>query len=136
VGKLTRPLRVEIVGLFPEFYRLCPKGVNYLDACGLEPDDSQVRDYPARVQAMGRRLQETYVRLMREFGDRLFPVSVGLTSLRGLWLVWKHRLSSQEVYVVVGDRAIPTSLGYPVVREAVRSALARATASANPAAAR
>lgn len=117
------PLKIEIVGLFPEFYRLCPKGADYLGACGLEPDASQVRDYPPEVQAMGRRLEETCVGIFREFGGRVFPVSVGLASLRGLVLAWRHRLSSDEVYVVVNGRPIPTSLGYPAVRQALREAL-------------
>lgn len=117
------PVRVELVGLFPEFYRMCPKGVDYMNSCGLEPESEQLRDYPPDIQEMGQMLQDTYHRLMAEFGGRVMPTSVGVASLRGLWLSLRHRLDSRRVWVIAGGRAVPVTAGYEQVRSAVAAAL-------------
>lgn len=122
----ARRLKVELVGLFPDFYRLCPRGCDWMQGGGLDIAEDQLRDYPPPVQEAGRRLQEIYNGLMRDFYDRIMPVSVGLMSARGLWLTLRHRLDSSQVYVVVGRRAIPATSGYTAVQAAVREALAAA----------
>lgn len=117
-------LKVELVGLFPDFYRLCPRGCDWMKGGGLDIRRDQLRDYPPAVQEAGRRLQEIYDGLMRDFYDQIVPVSVGLMSARGFWLALRHRLDSGQVYVVVGRRAIPATSGYATVQAAVREALA------------
>ncbi|HEX6989570.1 MAG TPA: hypothetical protein VF282_08880 [Bacillota bacterium] len=121
-----RRLKVELVGLFPDFYRLCPRGCDWMKGGGLNVDADQLRDYPPAVQEAGRKLQEIYESLMRDFHDVVVPVSVGLLSARGFWLALRHRLDSRQMYVIVGERAIPVSAGYGTVQAAVRGVLAMA----------
>jgi len=121
-----RLLKVELVGLFPDFYRVCPRGCGWIQGGDLDIHQDQLRDYPPAVQEAGRRLQDIYRKLMRDFQDRVVPVSVGMLSARGIWLALRHRLDSNQVYVVVGRRAVPVTAGYEAVQAAVRQALSAA----------
>lgn len=112
-------VRVELVGMLPELYRICPKGSAL---CALEPGEAQMGEYPQEVLANQAACVEIYNRLLGEFGGRAVPISVSTMSLRGLWLSFKHRLG-QQLTVVVGADAIPLEAGYERVRSAVRSAL-------------
>lgn len=122
----SRRLKVELVGLFPDFYRLCPRGCDWMKGGGLDISADQLRDYPPAVQEAGQRLQEIYHGLMRDFHDEVVPVSVGLLSARGFWLSLRHRLDSGQVYVVIGEQVIPVTDGYATVQAAVRRVLATA----------
>lgn len=122
---MARPVVVELVGLFPLYYRLCARSLGRLaGTCDLELPDDQLREYPPAVREQGRQLQVLYRQLMGEFGDRVVPVSVPLTSLRGLWLSLRYGIRTGEFVVVVGGRAVPARAGYEAVRAAVAAALA------------
>lgn len=117
---MERPLLVELVGMFPENYRLCHRSVGL---CGVAEDQDQLADYPPEVREQGRQIQELYERLLFDFGGRVLPVSVGLPSLRGLWLSLRHGLRAGEVAVVVRGRAVRLADGYEAVRRTVEQAL-------------
>lgn len=119
----ARPLVVELVGLFPLFYKLCPKGFDWRTGCALEWPEDQLGDYPPEVQAQGRLLQDLVPRLVAEFGSRVRPVSVPLTSIRGIWLSLRYGIRTGEVVVVAGRRAVRADRGYEAVRAAVAQAL-------------
>lgn len=121
--KKAAPVVVELVGLFPLFYRLCPKGFDWGTGCAPEWPDQQLRDYPPEVRAQGRLLQDLVGRLMTEFGDRIRPVSVPLASFRGLWLSLRYGVRTGEVVVVAGGRAARASDGYEAVRAVVAGAV-------------
>lgn len=117
---MERPLLVELVGMFPENYRLCHRSVAL---CGVTADQEQRADYPPDVREQGRQIQELYERLMADFGGRVVPVSVGLPSLRGLWLSLRYGLRAGEVAVVVRGRAVRLADGYETVRRTIQHAL-------------
>ncbi|HEY8394268.1 MAG TPA: hypothetical protein VIK92_05695 [Thermaerobacter sp.] len=117
------PVVVELVGVFPLFYRLCPKGFDWGTGCAPEWPGQQLRDYPPEVQAQGRLLEDLVQRLVAEFGGRIQPVSVPLASFRGLWLSLRYGIRTGEVVVVAGGRAVRASDGYEAVRAVVAAAV-------------
>lgn len=121
-----RPLRVEIVGLFPEFYRMCPTGCDWLGRAGVDAVGPQHAEYPEAARAAAERLAEVAARLLRDFGGRTVPVSVGYLSPRGLWLALRYRLRAGGLYAVVGGRCLDLQAAdaYEALREAVAAALA------------
>ena len=119
----TRPLPVEVVGLFPLYFKLCPRGMPWGMACGLEWPEEQARDYGPDERARERQLQELVARLAADFGPRIRLVSVPLASWRGAWLAWRHGLATGEVAVVAGGRAARLTQGYDRVRAVVAEAL-------------
>lgn len=114
---------MELLGMWPEYFQMCPTRTDVIEACNLEPGREQLADYPPEIRANGALLQDLYARLMADFGGRVIPVSVGYASLRGAWLSLRHRLG-QDPVVVVGGRAVPVSAGYAAVKDAVTAALA------------
>jgi len=119
-------LKVELLGMWPEFFQMCPTRTDLIEACNLEPAREQLQDYPPEVRANGLVLQSLYARLMEDFAGRVIPVSVGYASLRGAWLSLRFRLR-QDPVVVVGGKAVPVSAGYGAVKAAVTEALSLAS---------
>lgn len=115
------PLTVELVGLWPEYYQLCPKGAALM-GCAIEGIKSQTQDYPGQMQEDGRLLQELYAALLRDFGERVRPVSVSYTSGRGLWLSLRYRLRGSSPTVIV-DGLVAPATDYEAVQAAVGAAL-------------
>lgn len=122
-----RPLRVELVGLWPEFYRICALRCDGLAAAGIDPARSQRAEYPPEAQGAAARLADVASRLQRDFGGRVLPVSVGYLSPRGAWLAWRHRLRSGGAYAVVAGWCLDLEQpgAYERLRQAVAAALAR-----------
>jgi hypothetical protein len=118
-----RPVRVELVGMLPDLYKMCPKGA---DMCQLEPRAEQMQDYPPAVLKNQEEAVEIFNRLLAEFGWRVLPITVGTMSWRGFWLSLKHRLGQDLAIVVEGRRVVLAADGYHSVRLAVAEALERA----------
>jgi hypothetical protein len=62
-------------------------------------------------------------RLLQDFGDRIYPQSVMLTSGRGLWLSLRHRLGNDLSLVLNGKRAVPADAAYEVIKAAIQEEL-------------
>lgn len=118
------PLTVELVGLIPDLYKLCPTRCDWASAGEVAADGEQLRDYPEEARRAAAEAAALWERLVREFAGRVRPVSVGYLSPRGIWLSLRHRLRTGEVYAVVAGRAVPAAAGYEAVRAAVLEALA------------
>jgi len=80
------------------------------------------------MRRRGEVLAEWHRRLLAEFGPRVLPVPVPLTTPRGFWLALRHGLRSDEVAAVVAGRAVRDREGYEAVRQAVAAALGQALA--------
>lgn len=117
---MPRTVKVELVGMLPELFKMCPKGS---EVCSLEPAEDQMRDYPPEVQAVQAQAVEVYNRLLADFSGFAVPSSVGYMSPRGFWLSLRHRLGQDLTVVVDGKRAVPLKQGYEAVRAAVAEAL-------------
>jgi len=124
-GRRGRPLRVEIVGLFPLYFKLCPRAMPWALACGLEGPADQEREYPAPERDRQRRLVQLVRHLAARFGDQVEPVTVPLPSLRGAWLAVRHRLRSDEMAVVVGGRCVRVDDDYGALDRWLSACLAR-----------
>lgn len=118
---MAESVKVELLGMLPELFKMCPKGS---DVCALEPAEDQMKDYPPEVRANQEAFGQIYNQLLSDFGGRAVPITVGYMSPRGFWLSLKHHLQ-QELTVVVDGRAIPVDEGYEPVRQAVTEALSR-----------
>ncbi|ADU52331.1 hypothetical protein Tmar_2253 [Thermaerobacter marianensis DSM 12885] len=119
-----RPLRVEIVGLFPLYYKMCPRGMPWGYACGLEGPAEQEREYPEAERRGQRRLEALVRHLAARFGSQVDPVTVPLTSLRGTWLATRHRIRTGELAVVVGGRCARFEEDYEAVDRLIEGCLA------------
>lgn len=115
-------VKVELLGLWPEYFQLCPTATDAVQACNVEPRAGQLGDYPAQTQADGALLQDLYARLLQDFAGAVLPVSVSYASPRGLLLSLRFRLR-QEPVAVVGGRAIALRDGYDKLKAAVAAAL-------------
>jgi hypothetical protein len=121
---MRQPVRVEFVGLLPETLRTCMAHYCVPGAVGKPDIEAQLREYPPEIQALHQQAVSLCERLMQDFGDRIYPQSVMLTSGRGLWLSLRHRLHYDLSLVIDGTRVVPAAAGYEVVKAAIQEALA------------
>jgi hypothetical protein len=119
------PIKVELVGLLPEFYRLCTKcqPMDYLGAAGVDYIGDQMSDYPEPILTEQKKLADLYYRLSEDFGNRVRLVPVELTSLRGVWLSLRHRLKNAPSLVIEGKRIVHGQLAYEEIKRAVQEEL-------------
>src|SRR5919108_6582206 len=112
---MEQPVHVEFVGLLPETLRTCMAHYCMPGSVGQPDIEAQLRDYPPEIQAIHRQAVALCERLRQDFGDRISPQSVMLTSGRGLWLSLRHRLNNDLSRVINGARAVPAKEGYEAV---------------------
>jgi hypothetical protein len=120
---MNQPVHVEFVGLLPETLRTCMAHYCVPGPVGKPDIEAQLREYPPEIQAIHQQAVALCERLMQDFGDRIYPQSVMLTSGRGLWLSLRHRLNNDLALVINGTRAVPAAAGYDVVKAAIQEAL-------------
>ena len=120
---MRQPVRVEFVGLLPETLGTCMAHYCLPGQVGKPDIDAQLREYPPAIQAIHHKAVSLYDRLMQDFGDRIYPQSVMLTSGRGLWLSLRHRLKNDLSLVINGRRVVPADVGYDVIKAAIREEL-------------
>jgi hypothetical protein len=115
-------VKVELVGLLPEFYRICTKcqPVDYLLLGGTDYISEQMADYPPEVLEEQKKLFDLYQRLTHDFAGAVVPVPVNLLSLRGLWLSLRYKLGKRGAVVIGGKRVLTADLPYEVIREAIK----------------
>jgi hypothetical protein len=122
-----RPIRLEMVGLFPELFSVCVSRcmTGQLARAGASADRDQLGDYPPDVLAMHNAAGELFAALVAEFGGRVAVVATGTASPRGLWLSMRHRLPSSGVAVFLEGRLLDVPLeDVPAIRRAVAAELA------------
>lgn len=117
------PVRVEIVGLFPLYFKMCPRGMPWGTGCSLEWPEEQARDYPPAEQERQRQLAALVAHLAAHFGSRVDVVTVPLTSWRGTWLATRFRLRTDQVAVVAGGRCARLDEGYEAIHRLVAACL-------------
>jgi hypothetical protein len=122
---LQQPIRVEMVGLLPTLFNMCANccTTDTMGACGIDLVADQMRDYPPEVVETNQRAAELYTRLLQEYGGVVVPLAVSTTSLRGLWLSLRHRLSSGLSIVVNGRRVIAGNADYDELKRAIEQEL-------------
>lgn len=120
---MKQPVRVEFVGLLPETLRTCMAHYCVPGSFGRPDVEAQLREYPPEIQAIHYQAVSLCERLMEDFGDRIYPQSVMLTSGRGLWLSLRHRLNNDLSLVINGTRVVSAMAGYEVVRAAIQAEL-------------
>lgn len=120
-------IRVELIGLMPEVYKVCTKcqPMDYLSLAGVDYLAEQVADYPQEILKEQKRLLELYDRLAKDFSSAVLLVPVGLISVRGLWLSIRHRLRNRPAVIIGGRRALPGDLPYENIRLAIEEELAK-----------
>ncbi|MDI3297964.1 MAG: hypothetical protein QJR08_02225 [Bacillota bacterium] len=101
-------IRVEIVGLLPEFFNMCAacQGMDFLRIASLDYPRDQLREYPPEVVEEQQRAVDVVNALVGEFGPAVEPVSVDVYSPQGLWLSLRHRLGRGPALVVAGRRVV------------------------------
>ena len=125
-GATSRPLRLELVGFFPELFSVCASRcmTGELARSGASADRDQLRDYPPDVLAVHEAAGELFASVLGEFGGRVAVVATGTASPRGLWLSLRHRLPSSGVGVFLEGRRLDASLDdVPAIRRKVVAAL-------------
>lgn len=116
------PIKVELVGLLPAFYRVCTKcqPMDYLLLGGANYLSEQVAGYPPEILEEQKRLYDLYERLIHDFSSAVVPIPVDLLSLRGLWLSLRCKLGKEAAVVIRGKRALRADLPYDVIRQAIK----------------
>jgi len=120
---MKQPVRVEFVGLLPETLGTCM--AHYcVPGKVAQPDlDAQLLEYPPEIQAIHHKAVSLYDRLMRDFGEQIYPQSVMLTSGRGLWLSLRHRLKNELSLVINGKRVVPADAPYDMIIATIQEEL-------------
>jgi hypothetical protein len=122
-----RPLRLELVGLFPELFSMCVSccTTDEFGRCGISLDADQLRDYPPDLVARHAEAAELFTELLAEFQGRVAVIVTGLMSPRGAWLAVRHRLPTGVTLFLEGRR-LPMRLDDRLaIRAAVAAALDR-----------
>ncbi len=114
-----------MVGLLPTLFNMCANccTTDTMGACGIDLVADQMRDYPPEVVETNHRAAELYSRLLQEYGGAVIPLAVSTTSLRGLWLSLRHRLSSGFSIVVNGRRVVAGIADYDELKRAIEQEL-------------
>src|SRR5712691_891285 len=122
---LQQPIRVEMVGLLPTLFNMCANccTTDTIGACGIDLVADQMREYPPEVVETNQRAAELYSRLLQEYSGAVIPLAVSTTSLRGLWLSLRHRLSSGFSIVVNGRYVVADTADYDELKRAIEQEL-------------
>jgi hypothetical protein len=122
---LQQPIRVEMVGLLPTLFNMCANccTTDTMGACDIDLVADQMRDYPPEVVETNQHAAELYSQLLQEYGGMVIPLAVSTTSLRGLWLSLRHRLSPDFSIVVNGRRVIAGNADYDELKRAIEQEL-------------
>ena len=120
---MRQPVRVEFVGLLPETLGTCMAHYCVPGQVAKPDIEAQLREYPPEIQAIHHRAVSLYDRLMQDFGARIYPQSVMLTSGRGLWLSLRHRLKGDLSLVINGKRTVPADAAYDMIKAAIEEEL-------------
>ena len=118
-----RPIRLELVGLFPELFSMCVSccTTDEFGRCGISLDADQLRDYPPDLVSRHAEAAQLFTELLTEFQGRVAVIVTGLMSPRGLWLALRHRLG-MGVTLFLEGRRLAIALDD---RQAIRRAVAR-----------
>ena len=101
--KMPRRKRVEILALLPTVYS------NKCKAFCVSVHDSyalQELEYPQELLKYKNMLSEFYQQLVKRFGNLVEVSIVNPLSPRGLWLMLRHRLSGNGLWVVIDGREV------------------------------
>ena len=124
----ARRVKVEFVGLLPTFFNMCAPccTTDYVKRCGVDHEAEQLSEYPPEAVATQDKASELYARLMRDFGEGILPIAVGLTSPRGLWLSLRHRLGRDLNLVINGHRVLSGDVDYEIIKQVIQDELEEA----------
>jgi hypothetical protein len=102
----SRPIRLELVGLFPELFNMCVSccTTDAFGRCGISLDADQLRDYPPDLVATHAEAAQLFGELLAEFHGRVAVVVTGLMTPRGVWLAVRHRLPTGVSLFLEGHR--------------------------------
>lgn len=120
-------IRVELIGLIPEVYKVCTKcqPIDYLDFTGIDYVSEQVAGYPEEVRAEQEKLLNLYCWLRRDFSGAVVPVPIGLMSFRGLWLSLRHRFGNGPKIVIGGKQVLSAEQPYEEIKRRIEQELAQ-----------
>ncbi len=123
----SRPIRLELVGLFPELFSMCVSccSTDEFGRCGVSLDDDQLRDYPPDLLEAHSQAAELFTELLAEYHGRVAVVVTGLMSPRGVYLALRHRLPTGVSLFLEGERLSVGLRDRSGIRRAVARALAR-----------
>lgn len=124
---LSRPIRLELVGLFPELFSMCASccTTDEFGRCGVSLDADQLRDYPPDLVQVHAQAAELFSELLGEFHGGVAVIVTGLMSPRGVYLALRHRLPTgvslflegRRLRVELADRAgIRTEVAHELAR--------------------
>lgn len=117
---MSQLVKVEIVGILPTlFSNRCTSYCNPTGVAGVKTFDAQLSEYPEDVKRDQSRAADLYDRLFNEFPGRVLVSVVRPTSIRGLWLSMKHRLSNGLWLIINGKTALDAYADYGTIKEAV-----------------
>ena len=118
----SRPIRLELVGLFPELFSMCVSccTTDEFGRCGVSLDADQLRDYPPDLLRVHAQAAELFTELLGEFHGGVAVILTGLMSPRGVYLALRHRLPT-GVSLFLEGRRLPLSLDD---RHAIRAEVA------------
>ncbi len=126
-----RPLRLELVGLFPELFSMCVSccTTDELGRCGVSLDADQLGDYPPDLLEAHAQAAELFTELLGQFQGQVAVLVTGLMSPRGVWLAVRHRLPTGVTLFLDGRRLSVGLADKVAIREMVSRELARRGAS-------
>jgi hypothetical protein len=119
-----RPVKVELVGLFPTLFSTRCKAVcDPAGLAGVVDAEAQLKEYPEEVLDSLRLVREAALSLLKEGGVEVRVVDA--LSPRGLWLQLRHRLRSGPWAIVEGRQKFALGRGTGQLLEGVRRAKLR-----------
>ncbi len=122
---VSRPLRVQMLGLLPAILKPCgPACAQPFMNRPVETLSTQEMDEtPAFIRENGERIHTFAERLFRDFGKEIRIEVIGLDSPRGAWLAMRHRVGKGFAIVVGGRETLRNPTDYDALKEAVTRAL-------------
>jgi hypothetical protein len=121
------PIKVELIGLLPEVYRVCVKcqPMDYLSLGGVDYVSEQLAGYPEEIRVEQKKLLDLYHRLQRDFPGAVLPVPIGLMSPRGLWLSLRHRFGNGPKLLIGGTRVLSADRPYEEIKRTIEEELTK-----------
>jgi len=119
-----RPVKVELVGLFPTFFSTKCKAVcDPAGLAGIVDAEAQMKEYPEEVLNSLRLVREAVVSLLKEEGVEVRVIDA--LSPRGLWLQLRHRLKGGPWAIIEGREKVALEASRDVLLRGVRRAKMR-----------